>query len=140
MTEEVQQIYRNFMNLHTELIPYIQKYSKIACETGMPPVRHPVLKYLNDENVYDLIDEFMLGDALLVAPILEQGKVERDVYLPAGSWTDMLTGEVIEGGKNVVAKANLGQIPVYLNNDSADKAELLPIFEGQNWAEIKNFK
>ena len=52
----------------------------------------------------------------------------------------MLTGEVIEGGKTVKAKANLGQIPVYLNNDSADVDELLPIFEGRNWSVIKNFR
>ena len=140
MTEEVQQIYRNFTNLHTELIPYMQKYSNIACETGMPPVRHPVLKYLNDENVYDLNDEFMLGDALLVAPILEQGKVERDVYLPAGSWTNLLTGEVVEGGKTVHVQANLGQIAVFLDNTSADVAELKPVFEGIFWKQIKNWK
>ena len=48
MTEEVKQIYRNFTRLHTELIPYMQKYSRIACETGMPPVRHLVLKYMDD--------------------------------------------------------------------------------------------
>ena len=140
MTEEVQQIYRNFMNLHTELIPYIQKYSKIACETGMPPVRHPVLKYLNDENVYNLNDEFMLGDALLVAPILEEGKVERDVYLPAGSWTNLLTGEVVDGGKTVTVAANIGQIPVFLDNTSADVAEVKPVFEGIFWKQIKNWK
>ena len=140
MTEEVQQIYRNFMGLHTELIPYMQKYSKIACETGMPPVRHPVLKYLKDTNVYDLIDEFMLGDALLVAPVIVKDAVERDVYLPAGSWTDLLTGEVIEGGKTVTVKANLGQIPLFLDNNSPDVEELMPVFNGLFWNEIKNFK
>ncbi|MBQ9796478.1 MAG: glycoside hydrolase family 31 protein [Clostridia bacterium] len=140
MTEDVKQIYRNFTRLHTELIPYMQKYSKIACDTGMPPVRHLILQYMDDVNVQDLIDEFMLGEGLLVAPILTKDTFEREVYLPAGSWTDLLTGEVIEGGKTVVAKANLGQIPVYLNNDSKDVAELLPIFEGQNWNQIKNYK
>ena len=139
MTEEVKQIYRNFTRLHTDLIPYMQKYSKIACETGMPPVRHLVLQYPTDTNVYDRLDEFLLGEGLLVAPILTRDTYEREVYLPAGEWTDLLTGEVIEGGKSVVAKVNLGQIPVYLNNRSADKEELLPIFEGQNWAQIKHF-
>jgi len=77
---------------------------------------------------------------LLVAPILKDHAFERSVYLPAGSWTDLLTGEVIEGGKTVLAKANLGQIPVYLNNASEDVAELMPIFNGQNWERIKNHK
>ena len=139
MTEEVKQIYRNFTRLHNDLIPYMQKYSRIACDTGMPPVRHLALKYKDDVKVHDLIDEFMLGDGLLVAPILTGDTWEREVYLPAGSWTDLLTGEVIEGGKTVVAKANIGQIPVYLNNASKDVAELLPIFEGQNWKQIKQW-
>jgi len=140
MTDEVQAIYRNFVRLHQELLPYMQKYSKIACESGMPPVRHLVLKYPNDEKVYDMIDEFLLGDGLLVAPILTKDTFERDVYLPAGSWTDLLTGQVIEGGKTVKAAANLGQIPVYLNNDSKDVCELLPVFEGRNWSVIKKWK
>ncbi len=140
MTEEVKQIYRNFTRLHKELIPYMQKYSKIACDTGMPPVRHLVLNYPSDEKVYDLIDEFMLGDAILVAPILTENTFERDVYLPAGEWTNMLTGEVIAGGQTVKAQANIGQIPVFLDNHSPDAPELLPVFRGVWWSEIKNFK
>ena len=118
----------------------MQKYSRIACDTGMPPVRHLVLKYLKDENVRDLIDEFMLGDAILVAPIITENTFERDVYLPAGEWTNMLTGEVVAGGQSVSVKANLGQIPVFLDNNSPDVAELLPVFNGIYWNQIKNFK
>ena len=140
MNEETQQIYRNFTRLHEDLIPYMQKYSKIACETGMPPVRHPALLYPNDECVYSLKDEFFLGEGLLVAPILTKDTYEREVYLPEGSWTELLTGKVLEGGKTVLAKASLGQTPVYLNNNSKDVSELLPVFEGQNWMQIKNWK
>ncbi|MBQ7336739.1 MAG: hypothetical protein IJW92_09745, partial [Clostridia bacterium] len=140
MTEETKAIYRNFTRLHTELIPYMQKYSKIACDTGMPPVRHLVLKYMDDVNVHNRIDVFMLGDGLLVAPILTKDTFARDVYLPAGSWTNLLTGEVVAGGQTVNVKANLGQIPVFLNNDSKDVEELKPIFDGVNWYNIKNFQ
>ena len=140
MTEEVKQIYRNFTRLHTELIPYMQKYSRVACDTGMPPVRHLVLNYPTDQNVYDLIDEFMLGEGLLVAPILAENTFERDVYLPAGCWTNLLTGECVEGGKTVTVAANLGQIPVFLNNDSKDAKELLPVFKGRNWQLIQKHK
>ncbi len=140
MTEETKAIYRNFTRLHYELIPYMQKYSAIACKTGMPPVRHLALKYNDDVNVHSMNDEFMLGEGLLIAPIFTEDTFERDVYLPEGSWTNLLTGETFGGGQTVKAKANLGQIPVFLNNDSADKEELLPIFCGANWYEIKNWK
>ncbi len=139
LTEDVQNIYKNFTRLHAELIPYMQKYSKIACETGMPPVRHLVLKYPNDEKVYSLIDEFLLGDAILVAPIITAQTFERDVYLPTGNWTNLLTGEKVAGGQTVTVKANLGQMPIFLDNDAADVGEVAPIFAGANWTAIKNW-
>ena len=139
MTEETKQIYRNFTKLHAELLPYMQKYSKIACDTGIPPVRHPVLQYPDDVNVYSLNEEFLLGEGLYVAPITVEDACERELYLPAGNWTNLLTGEKVTGGKKITVKANLGQIPLFLNNDSADAKELAPIFEGANWTAIKNF-
>ncbi len=139
LTEETQDIYRNFLKLHHELIPYMQKLSRVACDTGMPPVRHLVLAYPNDPEVYDLTDEFLLGDALLVAPILSEQTFTRTLYLPAGSWTNLLTGEVLEGGRTITAEAKLGQLPLFLNNDSADAADLAPIFAGANWTAIKNW-
>ena len=95
---------------------------------------------LKDENVRDLIDEFMLGDALLVAPILTENTFSREVYLPAGEWTNLLTGEVVSGGTRVNVQANLGQIPVFMDNGSPDAEELAPIFCGICWNEIKKFK
>ena len=139
LTEDTQNIYKNFTRLHAELIPYMQKYSKIACDTGMPPVRHLVLQYPKDEKVYSMIDEFMLGDAILAAPILTEQTFEREVYLPAGNWTNLLTGEKLSGEQTVTVKANLGQMPVFLNNDAKDAAEVAPIFDGANWTAIKNW-
>ena len=55
----------------------------------------------------------MFGDRYLVAPILSLGQRERDVYLPAGPWEDIRTGEKLEGGAIVRAKAPIESIPVY---------------------------
>ena len=57
-----------------------------------------------------------------------------------GANAERLTGETLEGGKTVHAKANIGQIPVYLNNSSKDAAELKPIFDGINWYNIKHWQ
>ena len=139
MSEDAKELYRIYTGVHSQLIPYISKYAKIASDTGMPVVRHLVLKYLNDANVYGLQDEFMLGDGLLVAPIITEATNARDVYLPAGNWTNLLTGEKLSGGATVSVKANIGQISVFLNNDSPDAAELAPIFEGALWQKAKNW-
>jgi alpha-glucosidase len=96
-----------------------------------------VLKHLKDACVYSLNDEFMLGDALLVAPILTEHTFEREVYLPAGRWCELLTGKTIEGRRTVTVTATLGQLPLFLDLDSPDAKELLPIFKGLTWNEIK---
>ena len=129
LSERTQEIYREFCDLHEALIPYIQKYSKVACDTGMPVVRHMVLHYQEDENVYGLETQYMFGDALLVAPIFDKGVTSKSVYLPKGNWRNMLTGEEIEvsdGGRNITVSATMGQIPVFMDMDcSAEDEEML---------------
>ncbi len=139
MTQETQTIYKNYVALHDELGDYIYKLSEEACETGVPVVRPLVLFAPNDTKVFDIQDEFMLGDAILVAPILTDNTNSRTVYLPAGKWKNMLTGETVTGGKSVTVNANLGQIPVFLNVDSEDYDTVKKVFDGKTWRKIKSF-
>ena len=136
MTEETQKIASLYTSLHNELLPYIQKLTKNACDTGMPVVRHLVLNDPKDANVYDIKDEFTLGDTLLVAPILAKQTFEREVYLPKGSWTNLLTGERLTGGRRLTVKASMAQIPLFLNNDSKDAESLATVFAGKTWTDI----
>ncbi len=143
LEDYAQQIYKNYLAIHDQLTDYFNKLNRIACKTGVPAARHPVLNYQDDGFVYDLKDEFMLGDGLLVAPILEDGKTLRNVYLPEGNWTNLLTGETIKvsaGGKTVTVNANIAQVPLFLNNDSEDAGMLKKIFEGAEWTAIRNWK
>ncbi|MBQ9773148.1 MAG: glycoside hydrolase family 31 protein [Clostridia bacterium] len=140
LTEDAQRIYHNFLALREKLTPYITKYTEIACETGIPVVRHPILHYQNDPEVCDISTQFMLGDGLMIAPILSRTDGTRTVYLPEGSWTNLLTGETVSGNQTLAVTANLGQIPVFLNNDSADAEMLREIFESDTWDAIKNWK
>lgn len=138
LSEEAQWIYKNYVDLHTALAPYITRLSAEACRTGMPVARHMVLQYQNDSNVYNINDEFMLGDGLLVAPILTEGTTSRTVYLPAGTWVNLLTGETVTGGKTITVNAALSQIPVFLNTASAEAAFLRGVFSGAEWYRIAN--
>lgn len=153
MTEEAQRIAALYFSLHEELAHYLQELSKIACDTGMPMIRHMILEYQNDANVANIDDQFMYGDALLLAPILtcntkknELGKtvldyastVTRKVYLPAGEWIDLNTGEtIISAGMEIEVSANLAKIPAYLNTASKYAKELQAIFAGETWSQIK---
>ena len=82
---ETQAHYRRFMGVHAALAPYLARYARQAAETGVPVVRPLVFRYPDDPKVWDVFDEYLLGDAILVAPVLGPGK-DREVYLPKGDW------------------------------------------------------
>ncbi len=114
---ETVDIYRTYTDLHEDLIPYIRELAKIATETGLPVVRHLALGWQDDSKVYNIDDEFMMGDGLLVAPVLSDA-TSRTVYLPEGEWKDLATGEIYKvgkEGKTMYVNVSLSSVPVYLN-------------------------
>lgn len=67
-----------------------------------------------DEQTYLVNDEYMVGTDLLVAPVVKQGSVARDVYLPKGpGWVDWWSGERFEGGKTYTVKAPIDRLPIF---------------------------
>ena len=112
-------LYRIYANMHDVMRPYLVEFGKIACETAVPLMRALALYDQTDEKCLDTWDEYMLGDAFLVAPVLDKGVSSINVYLPKGSWTDLYSGQVYEGGRVLYYyKAPLSKIPVFVNNDS----------------------
>ena len=64
--------------------------------------------------------------------------VTREVYLPAGTWIDLNSGEtIVSTGQTITVDANLAKIPVYLNTASEYAEELQTIFAGDTWTAIK---
>ncbi len=112
--EEILAISRKYINLRYELLPYLYDLMRECEVTGLPILRPLVLEYDKDEKVKDKNDEFMLGDRILVAPVVEQGAREKLVYLPEGVWYDYWTGERIEGKRSFVREAPLDVCPVYV--------------------------
>ena len=112
--EEVLSISRKYINLRYELLPYLYDLMYETERTGIPMVRPLVLEYDRDENVKNRNDEFMLGDRMLIAPVVEQGAREKLVYLPAGVWYDYWTGERKEGESFFVRQAPLDTCPIYV--------------------------
>lgn len=113
----VTDLYRAYTRLHSLLMPYINEAAEEATKTGMPLARHLVLAYQNDKNVYNIEDEYLLGNAILVAPEL-YGLESRSVYLPEGEWVNLFTGEttvVGAEGKTIEVSVDLAQIPVFYN-------------------------
>ena len=105
---------RKYVQLRYRLLPYLYTVLAEAHETGIPWIRPLILEYQNDENVLNLDNEFMAGDALLCAPILKAGATSRDVYLPEGEWYDFFTNKKYKGGQRVSVEAPLDTVPLFV--------------------------
>ncbi|WP_327669613.1 MULTISPECIES: glycoside hydrolase family 31 protein [unclassified Streptomyces] len=116
--EEVLTYARVALEERRRLFPYFMTLAHLARRTGAPYVRPLWWGAPEDRALRDCEDAFLLGDCLLVAPVLEQGAVRRRVQLPAGRWYDTVTGEVFEGPGQVTVDAPLSRIPVLARGGS----------------------
>lgn len=104
--------YRKFVTLHMSLFPYRYAAAQVAAKTGIPLMRALVLNYQDDAKARYLKDEYLFGPDLLVAPVIDEN-TSRAVYLPAGEWVNLFSGEAFTGPRTVVAPAAPDVIPVY---------------------------
>jgi alpha-glucosidase len=102
------------IKLRQRLLPYFYTLFEECHRTGAPIVRPLLFEYPDDETTYATDDEFLLGHALLVAPITRPGMEHRHVYLPEGTWFHFWSGERVEGPVHILAHAPLGEPAIYL--------------------------
>ncbi|MCA9874235.1 MAG: alpha-xylosidase [Anaerolineales bacterium] len=95
--EEAVDVLRRFTQLKCRLMPYLFGTAVQAHQTGIPMLRAMLLEFPDDPACETLDRQYMLGAALLVAPVFRHDNVV-DYYLPAGRWTHFLSGEEAEGG------------------------------------------
>jgi alpha-glucosidase (family GH31 glycosyl hydrolase) len=92
---------------------YIEKLASRL--DGIPIIRPMWWNNTNaDASVFTMNNQFMIGDEIIVAPILDEGAISRNIYIPAGKWLDPTTNSTIIG-------------PKYLNNYPAP-LEIIPYF------------
>lgn len=115
--EEAVDVVRFFAKLKASLMPYLYRNAIETSKTGVPMMRSMVLEFTEDKNCAYLASQYMLGDSLLVAPIFNDQSM-AEYYLPEGTWTSLLTGEVKEGGKWYKEKHGYLSIPLYVREGS----------------------
>lgn len=107
-------IIRKYLKLRYALMPYLYTALEEAHRTGVPPFRPLLLNYQDDPSTYNLDDQFMVGNHLLVAPIMKPDVTRRLVYLPAGSWYDYWTNKKYAGGTMISVDAPLDVVPMFV--------------------------
>ncbi len=121
-------IIRKFLKLRYELMPFLYTTLEEAHRTGVPVFRPLLLNYQNDESTLNLDNEFMIGDDLLVAPILKPDITQRLVYLPAGIWYDFWTNKKYPGGRMITADAPLDTVPMFVRGGA-----IIPTWPAMNY-------
>ncbi|MBS6196491.1 MAG: alpha-xylosidase [Clostridiales bacterium] len=111
--EEACRVTKFFTNLKCRLMPYIYQKAVEAHEEGTPVMRPMVFEYPTDPAAKYLDQQYMLGDALMVAPVFREDH-EAEYYLPNGIWTDLLTGEAKEGGRWYRGSYDYFSLPLYV--------------------------
>lgn len=111
LSSEHFEIVKDMVRLHEKYAEYITALAKEALNSGEPVMRHMAYEF-PDEDFEKCSNQFMLGEKVLVAPVLEKGVQKRCVRLPKGKWK-YCGGTVYEGGKEVCVAAPLDVLPYF---------------------------
>ena len=111
--EESCDVLRVFTRLKHRLMPYLYAKAVQAAETGVPVMRSMMMEHPRDPACAPLDRQYHLGEALLVAPVFDESG-EVDFYLPEGTWTHLLSGQVRTGGRWFREKHDFMSLPVYV--------------------------
>lgn len=113
--EDNYEILKRYLFVRERLRPYVRECMRAASETGAPVMRPLFYDFPEDEHCWEAEDSYLFGPDLLVAPVMEAGARERQIYLPAGTgWRDAFTKQEYEGGQTVTVPAPLDVIPVMI--------------------------
>lgn len=123
-SDEIVDIYRKYVNLHYQFLPYLYDLLYQGEKTGLPVMRPLVLHYEDDPEVRNMNGEFLVGEQILVAPVVEPGATMKMVYLPEGIWYDYWSGEKYTGKQYLLADAPLDKCPIYVKEGS-----IIPMYQ-----------
>lgn len=121
--EKLESACRDIFQLRMRLLPFIYaEFARYRFE-GLPPFRSLAMEWPDDINTHKIDDQYLIGDALLVAPMFS-GQKERPVYLPAGDWYCFHTRKKYHGGETRTVAADLRTIPLFVR-----AGHILPLAE-----------
>lgn len=117
--DSIMSFFARFANIHFKLSNYFKFLNEEATNKGLPVIRALLLDYPTDTLTYKIKDEFLLGDDMLVAPVLSKSAKSRDVYFPDDVWINVWTQEEIHGPIVLTVSSDLGSPPVFIKKNSS---------------------
>ncbi|MCJ7530240.1 MAG: hypothetical protein MUO64_04330, partial [Anaerolineales bacterium] len=126
---QVEEICRKYIELRYRLLPYCYTAMWQAAQSGVPMVRPLFWANPEDTRAYSIQDQYLYGDAFLVAPVITAGATQRVVYLPDGLWFNFWSNEPIPGGQMVNVDAPLDTLPLFVRCGS-----VIPLWPVQQYS------
>lgn len=117
--ERHEAIMKKYIQMRYQWMPQLYSLFYQASEQGLPVMRPLLMEYPDDAKTYNLNDQFMLGDNVIFAPILNPSVTDRAVYLPKGDWVEYTTGTTYEGEKAHLVHAELEDLPIFVRKGTA---------------------
>ncbi len=135
--EEVENNVKKIMSLRYELLPFFYNEFYNASQTGVPIIRSMFLNYQEDNECYtnNAQYQFMIGDNLLVAPVLSENENSKKLYLPVGKWLDWWSNRVYDGNQWIFVEAPINKIPLFIKEGA-----VIPMQETQNFVGEKRIE
>lgn len=135
--DEVENNVKKVITLRYELLPFLYNEFHNASQTGVPVVRPMFLNYQDDDECYsdNAQYQFMIGEDLLVAPVLSETENFKKLYLPEGEWLDWWNNKVYKGRQWIIVEAPIDRIPLFIRQGA-----VLPMQEKQIYVGEKQLK
>jgi alpha-glucosidase (family GH31 glycosyl hydrolase) len=114
---EVIGLYKQYADIRMNILPYVYIEDMHSSVTGEPMMRAMVVEFPEEKACSAMTTQYMFGDSLLVAPVMNEGHYNKRVFFPEGRWISLFGGEPIDGARSVVVEADLDQIPVFIRQD-----------------------
>jgi alpha-glucosidase (family GH31 glycosyl hydrolase) len=117
-SEKTQDIVRNYMKLRYALLPYNYTLAYQNATKGLPLMRPLFYQFPDDTAACNVENEYMWGDNLLIAPVIQKEQLRKSIYLPEGNWFDFHTGTEYKGETRFNFPLNIENIPVFVKAGS----------------------
>ena len=135
--ENVMQIAKETIQLRYKLLPFWYNEFYNSSQTGLPIMRPMFLNYQDDENCYytNAQYQFMIGENLLVAPVVNSYDRFKKLYLPSGEWYDWNNNKKVIGGNWIIVEVPIDKIPLYVKAGG-----IIPMQQVQNYVGEKKME
>jgi alpha-glucosidase (family GH31 glycosyl hydrolase) len=116
--QQAEDNFRKYAQLRMRLLPYYNNLGHESHQTGLPILRPLLLEYQQDERLRSIDDQLMIGDSLMICPIVTQGSTARKIILPEGVWHDFWSEKSWQGPDVIDYPAPIDCLPMLVRGGS----------------------